>query len=451
LRLSGGQWEREERIDRVVRQLGLGDHSDVRVDRLSGGQRKRASVAMEMLTQPSLLILDEPTSGLDPALDRQVMQTLRMLADGERTVLVVTHSVAYLDVCDQVLVLAPGGMVAFVGPPSKVQEHFGTEDWGDIFAALSEDPRGVRDRWAARPMDPPIARTDPPRRRRPVPCSAWVTQFATLVARQFALIGADRGYLAMLALLPFLIGLLPLVVPGSAGLTRVPAGDPADAGEPTSILSLLIIGATFMGVSMSIRDLVGERAIYLRERAVGLFPSACLLAKVLVFGVFSVASAGAVLSVATLVKPAPATQVMGFGSPSFELFLPLALTTWVSAACGLAISSFVPTNDQVMPVLVVFLLLQIVLNGGLIPIPDNHVLDAFSYFSPARWGYAAAASGVHLDALTAPGEPVGGHLDDDPLWDPDRVRWIADMAALGAFGVVSAIVAWVRLRATSHR
>ena len=109
-------------------------HADTRVDKLSGGQRKRASVALELLTGPSLLILDEPTSGLDPALDRQVMTMLRQLADAGRVVLVVTHSLTYLDVCDQVLLLAPGGKTAFLGPPSQIGAAMGTTNWADIFA-----------------------------------------------------------------------------------------------------------------------------------------------------------------------------------------------------------------------------------------------------------------------------------------------------------------------------
>ena len=110
--------DRERVVAQVLEELEMTQHGETRVDKLSGGQRKRASVAMELLTGPSLLILDEPTSGLDPALDRQVMTMLRQLADAGRVVLVVTHSLSYLDVCDQVLLLAPGGKTAFCGPPS---------------------------------------------------------------------------------------------------------------------------------------------------------------------------------------------------------------------------------------------------------------------------------------------------------------------------------------------
>ena len=111
--------ERAQVVAQVLEELDLTKHADTRVDKLSGGQRKRASVALELLTQPSLLLLDEPTSGLDPALDRQVMLMLRQLADAGRVVLVVTHSVSYLDVCDQILLMAPGGKTAFNGPPAR--------------------------------------------------------------------------------------------------------------------------------------------------------------------------------------------------------------------------------------------------------------------------------------------------------------------------------------------
>ena len=106
--------DRAQIVAQVIEELGLTKHADTRVEKLSGGQRKRASVALELLTGPSLLILDEPTSGLDPALDQQVMMMLRQLADAGRVVLVVTHSLTYLDVCDQVLLMAPGGKMAYL-------------------------------------------------------------------------------------------------------------------------------------------------------------------------------------------------------------------------------------------------------------------------------------------------------------------------------------------------
>ena len=132
--------DRAQVVARVLEELEMSQHLETRVDKLSGGQRKRASVALELLTGPSLLILDEPTSGLDPALDRQVMTMLRQLADAGRVVLVVTHSLTYLDVCDQVLLLAPGGKTAFCGPPSQIGPAMGTTNWADIFSTVAGRP-----------------------------------------------------------------------------------------------------------------------------------------------------------------------------------------------------------------------------------------------------------------------------------------------------------------------
>lgn len=141
--------DREQVVNEVLEELEMTKHLDTRVDKLSGGQRKRASVALELLTGPSLLILDEPTSGLDPALDRQVMTMLRQLADAGRVVLVVTHSLTYLDVCDQVLLLAPGGKTAFYGPPSQIGPSMGTTNWADIFSAVAGDPDAAAQRYLA--------------------------------------------------------------------------------------------------------------------------------------------------------------------------------------------------------------------------------------------------------------------------------------------------------------
>ena len=128
--------EREARINEVLRELKLDIHKEKKVTSLSGGQRKRVSVALELLTKPSLIFLDEPTSGLDPGMDRDVMQLLRGLADDGRTVLVVTHSVAELASCDKLLVMAPGGSVAYFGPPEEALNFFGYSTWADVFSAF---------------------------------------------------------------------------------------------------------------------------------------------------------------------------------------------------------------------------------------------------------------------------------------------------------------------------
>ena len=297
--------DRRQVVERVLDELELAPHKKTRVDKLSGGQRKRASVAMELLTGPSLLILDEPTSGLDPALDRQVMTMLRRLADAGRVVIVVTHSLTYVSMCDQLLLLAPGGKTAFADPPSQIEAAMGSTDWADIFARVSTDPDGVHRAFLARhpaaPRRPsPTAGAAP--LGKPPRTSRW-RQVGTLARRQARLITADRGYFAFLALLPFVLGVLSLAVPGNTGLGNANSTAPE---EPIDILILLNIGAVFMGTALTVRDLVGERMIFQRERAVGLSASAYLMAKVLVF------SAAALIETAVMV----AIMAIGKGAPS---------------------------------------------------------------------------------------------------------------------------------------
>ncbi|CAM5269763.1 FHA domain-containing protein [Streptomyces tanashiensis] len=159
--------ERRARVDEVIRELGLGERAEQPIHSLSGGQRKRVSVALELLTKPSLLFLDEPTSGLDPGMDRSVMHMLRGLADDGRTVVVVTHSVLSLDVCDRLLVLAPGGRVAYYGPPAGTLGFFGFEQW----PRPSRPSRTTGTATGPGSTGPPASTAGTSRTRRPAPTS----------------------------------------------------------------------------------------------------------------------------------------------------------------------------------------------------------------------------------------------------------------------------------------
>ncbi|MGE0783666.1 FHA domain-containing protein, partial [Mycolicibacterium sp.] len=255
--------DREQVVMQVLEELEMTKHLDTRVDKLSGGQRKRASVALELLTGPSLLILDEPTSGLDPALDRQVMTMLRQLADAGRVVLVVTHSLTYLDVCDQVLLLAPGGKTAFYGPPSQIGPSMGTTNWADIFSSVAGDPDAAAQRYLAQhgPPPPQPPALTPSELGSPTRTSLR-RQLSTIARRQIRLVISDRGYFAFLMLLPFIMGVLSLSVPGTVGFgvpkTAMEGGEAPN--EPGQILVMLNVGAIFMGTALTIRALIGERA-----------------------------------------------------------------------------------------------------------------------------------------------------------------------------------------------
>ncbi|KHO27120.1 ABC transporter ATP-binding protein [Mycolicibacterium setense] len=440
--------DREQVVMQVLEELEMTKHLDTRVDKLSGGQRKRASVALELLTGPSLLILDEPTSGLDPALDRQVMTMLRQLADAGRVVLVVTHSLTYLDVCDQVLLLAPGGKTAFCGPPDQIGPELGTTNWADIFSTVAGDPAEANRRYLARTGPAPAAEASskqPTDLGEPAKTSL-LRQFSTIARRQMRLIISDRGYFIFLALLPFIMGVLSLSVPGTVGFgVPNPMGDAPN--EPGQILVLLNVGAIFMGTALTIRDLIGERAIFRREQAVGLSTTAYLLAKVCVYSVFAIVQSAIVTAITIAGK--------GFGegavetgvvlpNRSLELFASMAATTVTAAMVGLALSALAKSNEQIMPLLVVAIMSQLVFSGGMIPVTGRVGLDQLSWITPARWGFAASASTVDLIRLVP-----GPLTPKDAHWEHTTSTWLFDMAMLAALSVFYvSFVRWkIRLKA----
>ncbi|SON58588.1 ABC transporter ATP-binding/permease protein [Mycobacterium simulans] len=422
--------DREQVVARVLEELEMSKHLETRVDKLSGGQRKRASVALELLTGPSLLILDEPTSGLDPALDRQVMTMLRQLADAGRVVLVVTHSLTYLDVCDQVLLLAPGGKTAFCGPPSQIGPAMGTTNWADIFSTVADDPDGAKARYLAQTGPPPPA--PPPEQPAELGDPSHTSlfrQFSTIGRRQLRLIISDRGYFIFLALLPFIMGSLSMSVPGDVGF-----GFPNPMGnapnEPGQILVLLNVGAVFMGTALTIRDLIGERAIFRREQAVGLSTSAYLCAKVCVYTVFAVVQSAIVTIIVLVGKGGPTQGAVALGKPGLELFVDVAATCVASAMLGLALSAIAKSNEQIMPLLVVAVMSQLVFSGGMIPVTGRMGLDQMSWATPARWGFAASASTVDLIKLVP-----GPLTPKDSHWRHTAGAWWFDMAMLAVISV----------------
>jgi ABC-type multidrug transport system ATPase subunit len=444
--------DRAKVVAQVLEELDLTKHAETRVDKLSGGQRKRASVALELLTGPSLLILDEPTSGLDPALDLQVMTMLRQLADAGRVVLVVTHSLSYLDVCDQVLLMAPGGKTAYCGPADQIGEAMGTSNWAKIFTQVGADPEEANRRFLEqnearkRPQRLLPDKTDEPDALGKPVHTSLRRQISTIARRQVRLVIADRAYFIFLALLPFILGSLSLTVPGSNGF-HAPGPNAGTPDEAAQILALLMPAAAFMGTALTIRDLVGERAIFQREQAVGLSPTAYLLAKSGVFCGFAILQSVIITAIVVIGKSAPTRGAVLLGHSSFgatvELFATVAATCVASAILGLAISSLVRSSEQIMPLFVVAVMAQLVLCGGMVPVTGRLGLNQLSWVMPARWGYAAAASTVDLRNLVP-----ASLLSQDRFWQHTLKIWLLDMGMLAALSVFYAgFVRWkIRLR-----
>ncbi|MCX4999097.1 FHA domain-containing protein [Streptomyces longwoodensis] len=440
--------ERNARIGEVLRELKLDIHKDKKVTSLSGGQRKRVSVALELLTKPSLIFLDEPTSGLDPGMDRDVMQLLRGLADDGRTVLVVTHSVAELALCDKLLVMAPGGAVAYFGPPEEALNFFGYDTWADVFSAF-ENYRDYD--WAGRwkgsqhyqmyaadidAVAPQAVQVPPMQAMKPPKPQGWLSQFLTLVRRYVSVIASDKGFLGLMVILPAVLGAVSLLIDSDKGLLPNPVnpntGRIIPNGTATTVLLILAVGACFAGAANSVRELIKERVIYERERATGLSRSAYLMSKVFVLGMITVLQGLLVGVIGFSSREIPEKGLVLGGATLLELSVPIMALGFTSMMFGLIISSLVKTAEKTMPLLVMFAIIQVVFTGCLFTLHGSIGVNEFSYLMPSRWAVAAAGATLDFNRISPP-ETAG---DTDPLWEHTAGAWGLDMAALLALGVV---------------
>ncbi|MFI6865073.1 FHA domain-containing protein [Streptomyces sp. NPDC050421] len=436
--------ERQARIQEVLAELKLDIHKDKKVTSLSGGQRKRVSVALELLTKPSLIFLDEPTSGLDPGMDRDVMQLLRGLADDGRTVLVVTHSVAELAICDKLLVMAPGGAVAYFGPPEEALNFFGYSTWADVFSAFEN----YRDydwagRWrgsqhyqmyaadidavAAQPVHMP-----PHQQMRPPKPQGWMTQLWTLMRRYVSVIASDKGFMGLMVILPAVLGIVSVVIPADFGLAppKPPSRFNGDAG---TIMLILVIGMTFSAAANSVRELIKERVIYERERATGLSRSAYLMSKVIVLGVITAIQGVIICGIGFATRDLPAEGLIM--PPAVELCVTIIALGFTSMMFGLVISSLVKTSEKTMPLLVMFAIVQVVFTGILFQVYGSPGLEQFAWLMPSRWAIAGAGSTLDLAHLMPPWDPKNP-TDLDPLWEHSAGQWGINITVLLVLGII---------------
>ena len=475
--------ERTERIAEVLADLDLTEHVDKKVKKLSGGQRKRVSTAIELLTKPGLLFLDEPTSGLDPQLDRDVMNLLARLAHGTRgsdsgrTVMVVTHNETHIDRADKVLILAAGGRPVYFGPPRDVIPYFeqrleeirqggrlvtrapqgGFADpteitgFADVYTLIRNHTPEMRTHLEAtvpstRPGGSTRPSSDKPDRiPRKAASQTTPRQVSMLVRRHLRIIAADPSYLLFMLVLPIIMGLLTKAISGDYGFT-VPDLDltmltPAEVQEKHTnqalqLLVVLITGAAFAGMSVTIRELVGERDIFLREKAVGLRPGAYLAAKTIVLALVATVQTALMMGVAFAINKPP-TEALVLKSAPLELSVCCWLTAFVCGLMGLMVSAFVSSSAQVMPVLVVAIMGQIVMAGGLIDISGKVVFEQLAWLMPSRWGYAMAASTIDMNAIVT--------YRTDDLWKHTAHQWLIDFGCLSALALTCLLACLIGL------
>ncbi|HZU39663.1 MAG TPA: ATP-binding cassette domain-containing protein, partial [Solirubrobacteraceae bacterium] len=412
--------EIEEAVETVIDQLGLnekpsadqpplrqcliGSNEEATPGRLSGGQRKRTCVAVEMLAKPSVVFLDEPTSPLDPLYAEELVKLLRGLALNNCSVVMVTHKPDDVALCDKLAVMARGGHLAYYGPTAGALEFFGVAAYKDIYGALQtrtgeewgQAPGGEvqASRLAAPPGTPAAAPGAPApaatgrQAARPAPTREALIAQAKILARRYALLlRRDRSnFLAMTLSVPiiaaFLLAFHRNVMQTSRG--------------PTFAFALAFV-MVLLGIVASFRELIKERAIYHRERAVGVDVRAYVGSKLIVLGAVAAAQGVAMAILAFALHP---------GIEFFGGAFVLAISALAGVSIGLAISAVVKTQDQATQLIAIPLVLQLLFAGAILPLSSVEVPAAIM---PARWAFAALGNLAGIGDLTAV-DPQTGDL-----------------------------------------
>jgi ABC-type multidrug transport system ATPase subunit/pSer/pThr/pTyr-binding forkhead associated (FHA) protein len=446
--------DRNQRVDEVLGELEMTQHANTRIVRLSGGQKKRVNIGLELLTKPSLLFLDEPTSPLDPHLKRELFGQMRKMTETGQSVVVITHDVEskLIDQCDRLIVLAPGGRMAYFGPPADGLKYFAAGDWADVFQAFSDDPAAD---WSGRFRISPeyqkyvasrmsVNAAQQQRQTRPSEDEAKpkqrgsLTQVFTMARRYARVLSVDRGYTIFAVALPIILGALLRIIPSSYGL----GGPPGKNQGAQTLLLILVMAACLSGTANSIREIVKEREIYERERMAGLSSGAYLMSKVLVLGVVSLVQALIIVIIGLAGAKMPAKAAAIPGPPIIEIAVATVVLCVVSMLLGLLISTLVTKSDQTMPALVVVTMIEVVLSGGVFALGAG--AEAYvSMIAPARWGLAAIASTINLNVIT-PANPLAP-VKPDALWTHSAAQWGTDMGILVLIGLICLCIAGFRL------
>lgn len=394
LRLPGGErWRAAELVDEVLAQLGLADRAEVVVGSLSGGQRKRASIAVELLTRPTVLLLDEPTSGLDPLSSDEVMRTLRTLADRGTTVVLTTHRPSDIEWCDDVVFLAPGGQVAFHGSPDEARESFGVDGLGEVYPRL-----------VTRPADPtrlPLPSRGHPVRRQRMGASA-MRQWAVLCARSAEVMVRNRLTLVILVGSPALvIAMMAVLVPAGA------FDDTSAVMGPPQVAFWMAFSAFFFGLTFGLLQVVTERSVLRRERFAGLRLGAYLGAKIALLLPALVVIVAILLTVLRGLDRLPAASLPSYG----ELLVTLSLTAGAGLAIGLAASAAVADATQATLALPMICFPQVLFAGAVVPVGKMAAAGAgLSYAMTTRWSFEALGRTLLPAADSGPG-PAGPYAE----------------------------------------
>lgn len=374
-------------VESVAAELDLGSRLDTLIGLLSGGQRKRAACGVELIGRPSIFLLDEPTSGLDPPLERQMMQTIRNLADEDRGVVVTTHATSSLSLCDTLAIMAPGGHLAYVGAPASALERYGVSHYDELYSAAQP----TAELSPERAHGPPAPRRAERLRsaRRPPTDRSFGRQLAALTGRYLRTFARDRRTaLVLLGQVPVIALLIALLFP--SGVFTFPAQEPTKSAQA---VFLLVTASLWIGLISSCREIVNERSIVLREFAVGSRIGAYLGSRVAVLFSLAVVQTALLLAIFTALRPLhePASSYLA-------LYAVLLATSWAAIGMGLAVSTLARSVDQATSFVPMLLIPQLLFAGALVPVEAMETpIRLLSALVVARWAYAGAGNSVEMN------------------------------------------------------
>ena len=431
--------EVDDAVRDAIDAVGLSGHADVLVGSLSGGQRKRASIAVELLTDPHVFFLDEPTSGLDPVTSAELIARLRQLADRSATVVFTTHSVEDLALCDRIVFMARGGRVGFVGTVEEALEQFGVSSVPELYRSLAvQDAPTCPAGTAATVLAPHADPRDVIRR----PVASGLTQWGVLTRRTLETLVRNRLTLAIL------VGSPALVVGMFAILFRPGAFDVQDP-SPSSMVMIgfwVVFAAFFFGLTYGLLQICTERTILRRERLVGLRLGAYVASKVTILVPFLLLVVVAMLGVLRLLDRLPSRPLSTYAS------MGVGLLACAVAALGLGLLTSATVGNVAQATLALPMLCfpAVLFSGAILPVNLMATAGAaLSAVIPSRWAFEAIGHDLGARRILA----QGGSRLGPPLLasyghagtQSTGTYWLI----LAAFAVVFLVATWgVLVRST---
>lgn len=377
--------EREAAITRAIDTVELSEKSDSLINSLSGGQKKRASIAVELLSDPNLLFLDEPASGLDPGTERNLMQSLRKMADGGKTVVLVTHSTLQLNMCDKIVFMGKGGNLCFFGSYDEALTFFGVSDIVDVYNMITEQSK----QWSTKFEKSRVA----PRKVRESKFASSKLkkirskQLRVLSARYLKLVVNDKQRLLLLLVQAPLLAVL---------ISFVADGKQFEQYEMTkSLLFALSCSAFWVGMLNAIQEICKERTIMKREYMTGLSLSAYVLSKIIVLGILCLIQSVMITGVFSIMVGLPEEGI--FTYPFLELLITTFITAVSSTAMGLFVSSLFTNADRAMTVAPILLMPQILFSGLIFKL--GGATEIISWVAVCRWSMEGYGSTSNLNNL----------------------------------------------------